>query len=154
WKAREYGINTRFIELAGEVNSNMPEYVVSKISDGLNSQKKSINGSRILVLGIAYKKNVDDVRESPSMEIMTILRGQGAEVAYSDPHVPKFPGMRRYTFDLQSEELTADNLSSYDCVVIGTNHDAFDYELIRQNAQLIVDTRGVYRQPDEKIIKA
>ena len=154
WKAREYGINTRFIELAGEVNSNMPEYVVNKISDGLNSQKKSINGSRILVLGIAYKKNVDDVRESPSMEIMTILRGQGADVAYSDPHVPKFPGMRRYFFDLQSVDLTADNISSYDCVLIGTNHDDFDYELIRQNAQLIVDTRGVYREPDEKINKA
>ena len=154
WKAREYGINTRFIELAGEVNSNMPEYVVSKISVGLNSQKKSINGSHILVLGIAYKKNVDDVRESPAMEIMSQLQEQGANVAYSDPHVPKIPGMRRYSFDLQSEDLTAENISQYDCVIIATNHDAFDYELIRQNAKLIIDTRGVYRKPDEKIIKA
>ena len=154
WKAREYGINTRFIELAGEVNSNMPEYVVSKISVGLNSQKKSINGSRILVLGIAYKKNVDDVRESPAMEIMSQLQEQGANVAYSDPHVPKFPGMRRYSFDLRSKDLTAENISQYDCVIIATNHDAFDYELIRQNAKLIIDTRGVYRKPDEKIIKA
>jgi len=154
WKAREYGINTRFIELAGEVNSNMPEYVIGKVSAGLNSQKKSINGSRILVLGIAYKKNVDDMRESPSVEIMSLLQKQGANVAYSDPYLPTFPKMRRYTFDLQSEDLTADNLASYDCVLIATNHDDFDYELIKKNAQLVIDTRGVYREADEKVIKA
>jgi len=154
WKAREYGINTRFIELAGEVNSNMPDYVVGKVSVGLQSQKKSIDGSCILVLGIAYKKNVDDMRESPSVKIMSLLQEQGANVAYSDPHVPTFPKMRRYSFDLKSEDLTAENLSSYDCVIIATNHDDFDYEFIRQNAQLIIDTRGVYREPDQKIVKA
>ena len=154
WKAREYGINTRFIELAGEVNSNMPDYVIGKVSEGLHSHKKSINGSRVLVLGIAYKKNVDDMRESPSVEIMSLLQEQGANVAYSDPHVPTFPKMRRYVFDLQSEELTAENLASYDCVIIATNHDDFDYEFIRQNTKLIIDTRGVYREPDQKIVKA
>lgn len=154
WKAREYGINTRFIELAGEVNSNMPEYVISKVAAGLNSQKKSINGSRILVLGIAYKKNVDDMRESPSVEIMSLLSAQGAEINYSDPYVPTFPKMRRYAFDLHSVELTADNLASYDCVLVATNHKDFDYELIKKHAGLIVDTRGVYREANTKIIKA
>ncbi len=154
WKAREYGINTRFIELAGEVNSNMPDYVISKVAAGLNSQKKSINGSRILVLGIAYKKNVDDMRESPSVEIMSLLSAQGAEISYSDPYVPTFPKMRRYAFDLQSVDLNTDSLASYDCVIIATNHKDFDYELIRQHARLIVDTRGVYREANAKIVKA
>lgn len=154
WKAREYGINTRFIELAGEVNSNMPEYVIGKVSAGLNTHKKSINGSRILVLGIAYKKNVDDMRESPSVEIMSLLQKQGAHVAYSDPYLPTFPKMRRYSFDLQSEDITAENLATYDCAIIATNHDDFDYELIKKNSQLVIDTRGVYRKPDKKVIKA
>lgn len=154
WKAREYGINTRFIELAGEVNSNMPDYVVGKVSAGLHSQKKSIDGSRVLVLGIAYKKNVDDMRESASVKIMSLLQEKGANVAYSDPYVPTFPKMRRYSFDLKSEDLTAENLALYDCVIIATNHDDFDYEFIRKYAHLIIDTRGVYREPDQKIVKA
>ena len=154
WKAREYGINTRFIELAGEVNSNMPEYVVGKVADGLNRHKKSINGSQILVLGIAYKKNVDDMRESPSVEIMAQLQNLGATVEYSDPHLPSFPNMRSYKFDLESRELTADTLKHYDCVVLTTDHDAFNYDLIARHAILIVDTRGRYRQPADNIIKA
>ncbi len=154
WKAREYGINTRFIELAGEVNSSMPEYVVSKVSEGLNRHKKAINGSSILVLGIAYKKNVDDMRESPSVEIMSQLQQLSASLDYSDPHVPVFPKMRRYHFDLQSIELTADTLARYDCVVLATDHDVFDYDLIRQHASLIVDSRGRYRTIAENIIKA
>jgi len=94
------------------------------------------------------------MRESPSVEIMSLLQKQGANIAYSDPYVPTFPKMRRYLFDLQSEDLTAENLASYDCVLIATNHDDFDYELIKKNAQLVIDTRGVYRKPDEKVIKA
>ncbi|CAH2032350.1 nucleotide sugar dehydrogenase [Trichlorobacter ammonificans] len=154
WKAREYGLHTRFIELAGEVNSSMPEWVISKVTDGLNSHCKSIKDSRILVLGIAYKKNVDDMRESPSVAIMEMLRDKGAIISYSDPHVPVFPKMREHHFDLSSVAITADSLRGYDCVIIATNHDRFDYELLRKHAVLIIDTRGVYGAPAPNIIKA
>lgn len=154
WKAREYGINTRFIELAGEVNSAMPEWVVSKVGEGLNQHKKAINGSRILLLGIAYKKNVDDMRESPSVKIMSLLLDLGAVVDYSDPYVPEFPKMRRYSFDAQSIDLSAGALSEYDCVVLATDHDAFDYDMIGEHANLIIDTRGKYRHPADNLIKA
>lgn len=154
WKAREYGVNTRFIELAGEVNSAMPDWVVQKTSEALNNRRKSINGSRILVLGIAYKKNVDDMRESPAVVIMEKLEALGAHIDYSDPHVPVFPPMREHSFDLKSIALTSDTLSSYDGVLIATNHDKFDYALIKRHAELIIDTRGVYSEKDEKIVKA
>ncbi len=154
WKAREYGLHTRFIELSGEVNQAMPEYVVSKLMDGLNESSKALKGSRVLVLGIAYKKNVDDMRESPSVEIMELLEAKGCNVAYSDPHVPTFPKMREHHFDLSSEALTAENLASFDAVILATDHDKFDYELIRQHANLIVDSRGKYRAPAAHIIKA
>jgi len=111
WKAREYGINTRFIELAGEVNSNMPNWVVGKVTDALNDQRKSVKGSKILVLGIAYKKNIDDMRESPAVQLMELLKAKGAVVAYSDPYVPIFPKMREHYFDLRSVEITADALA-------------------------------------------
>lgn len=142
WKAREYNVHTRFIELAGEVNSAMPAWVVGKIADGLNTHGKAIRGSRILVLGIAYKKDVDDPRESPSIEILQQLSDKGAEVAYSDPYIPQFPTMRRYAFDLGSVELTAEALAGFDCVVLATDHSDFDYALIAEHARLIVDTRG------------
>lgn len=154
WKAREYGVNTRFIELSGEVNQAMPEYVLSKLMDGLNDSGKALKGSRILVLGIAYKKNVDDMRESPSVEIMELIEAKGGLVAYSDPHVPVFPKMREHRFTLSSEALSAGNLASFDAVVLATDHDRFDYELIKSAAKLIVDTRGKYRAPAEHIIKA
>jgi UDP-N-acetyl-D-glucosamine dehydrogenase len=154
WKAREYGVNTRFIELAGEVNSSMPEYVISKIAQGLNEHKKSINGSRILILGIAYKKNVDDMRESPSVEIMEQLQRHGAIVEYSDMYVPVFPKMRRYSFDLESIKLSKQNIQSYDCIVVATNHDDFDYPMILENAKLIVDTRGMYREEHIRVVQA
>lgn len=154
WKAREYGVNTRFIELAGEVNSAMPEYVVGKLIEGLNTQRKALNGSRVLVLGVAYKKNVDDMRESPSAVIMELIQQRGGEVAYSDPHVPVFPPMRRHSFDLRSVALTAESLATFDAVVVATNHDAFDYALIREHAKLIVDTRGVYREGAGHIVRA
>ena len=154
WKAREYGVHTRFIELAGEVNSSMPDYVIGKVTSALNTARKAINGSRVLVLGIAYKKNVDDTRESPAVMLMEKLRALGAEVSYSDPHVPIFPKMREHHFDLASVELTRDVLGSYDCVLLATDHDRFDYELIKAASKLIVDSRGRYLAPDEHIVKA
>jgi UDP-N-acetyl-D-glucosamine dehydrogenase len=154
WKAREYGLHTRFIELSGEVNKAMPEYVLSKLMDGLNNSGKALNGSKVLVLGIAYKKNVDDMRESPSVEIMELIEAKGGIVGYSDPHVPVFPKMREHHFELSSEILSADNIASFDAVVLATDHDKFDYELIKQHSRLIVDSRGKYRAPAEHIIKA
>jgi len=154
WKAREYGLHTRFIELAGEINSAMPEWVVEKVADALNAREKAVRGSRILVLGIAYKKNVDDMRESPSVELMSLLQAKGAQVAYSDPHVPVFPKMRRYAFDLASVELTPEGLASYDLVLLATDHDRFDYEMIERHARLIVDTRGRYLGHRKNVVKA
>ncbi|PMR70734.1 UDP-N-acetyl-D-glucosamine 6-dehydrogenase [Halomonas heilongjiangensis] len=155
WKAREYGLHTRFIELSGEINQGMPEYVVGKLMEGLNQQGLALKGSRVLVLGIAYKKNVDDMRESPSVQIMELVRARGAEVAYSDPHVPVFPTMREHHFDLESVPLTPTTLADYDAVVLATDHDRFDYDMIRAHARLIVDTRGIYRGDDiDKVIKA
>ena len=142
WKAREYGINTRFIELAGEINHYMPHWVVEKITDALNERSKAIKGSRILVLGLAYKKNIDDTRESPAVEIMDLLQAKGAHIDYSDPHVPVFPRKRDYHFDLQSVTLTPESIASYDCLVLATDHDGFDYPQLLQHARLIVDTRG------------
>lgn len=154
WKAREFGLHTRFIELAGEVNSAMPDYVANKILLALNERGKAVNGARVLALGIAYKPDVDDMRESPSVFVMEILRDLGAKIDYSDPWVPVFPKMREHSFDLASVDLTAKSIASYDAVVVLTNHSNFDYDLIREHAQLIVDARGVYRDVDEKIIKA
>ena len=142
WKAREYGVNTRFIELAGEINHYMPHWVVEKITDALNERSKAIKGSRILVLGLAYKKNIDDTRESPAVEIMDLLQAKGAHIDYSDPHVPVFPRKRDYHFDLQSVTLTPESIASYDCLVLATDHDGFDYPQLVQHARLIVDTRG------------
>lgn len=155
WKAREYGLHTRFIELSGEINRAMPEYVVSKLVEALNQQGKALSRSKILVLGIAYKKNVDDVRESPAIEIMELMRDKGADVQYSDPHVPVFPKMREHKFDLASVQLNEEVLQTYDAVIFTTNHDKFDIEMIKNNAQLIIDTRGVYRnETTNKIIRA
>jgi UDP-N-acetyl-D-glucosamine dehydrogenase len=154
WKAREYGMHTRFIELAGEINSGMPDYVVAKVIKGLNTRKKSVNGSRVLVLGIAYKKNVDDMRESPSVFLMEKLRDLGAEVAYSDPHIPLFPKMRQHSFALSSVVLSEESLRSFDCVLLATDHDKFDYDLIRQHAPLVVDCRGKFHDGGPHIIKA
>ena len=154
WKARQYGVNTRFIELAGEVNRAMPEWVVQKGGDALNQRERSIKSSRILVLGIAYKKNVDDVRESPAAMIMELLRGRGALLSYSDPHVPSFPKMREHRFDLESIAITPESVASHDCVVLVTDHDAFDFDLIQRHAKLLVDTRGRYSVAQKNIVKA
>ena len=154
WKAREYGLHTRFIELSGEINQAMPEFVIKKLTDALNFKEKPLLGSKVMVLGIAYKKNVDDMRESPSVQLMEILKRNGAIVSYSDPHVLSFPQMREHRFDLNSTELTAENLASHDAVILATNHDAFDYDYIRQHSQLIIDTRGVYRDNHKHIVRA
>lgn len=149
WKAREFGLRTRFIELAGEINSSMPKYFVNQISLELNKQEKSIKGSKILILGIAYKKNVDDARESPSVFMMDLLRDKGALLSYSDPFFSKFPSMREHHYDLNSVEITPTNLSSFDCVVIASDHDQFDYEMIKKHSKILVDTRGVLRSHSE-----
>ncbi|MDM0044620.1 nucleotide sugar dehydrogenase [Variovorax dokdonensis] len=154
WKAREYGVNTRFIELAGEINHFMPHWVVGKVADALNDRGKAVKGSRILVLGLAYKKNIDDTRESPAVEVMDLLQAKEAHIDYSDPHVPVFPRKRNYHFDLQSVPLNAQTLVSYDCVVLATDHDGFDYALLQEHAQLIVDTRGRIRGDALNVVAA
>jgi UDP-N-acetyl-D-glucosamine dehydrogenase len=154
WKAREFGVHTRFIELAGEINHRMPEWVVQKLSAALNARGTPVRGARILVLGIAYKKNVDDMRESPSVELMEQLQQLGARVEYSDPHIPAFPRIRRGHFNLRSVKLTPAALKRYDAVLLATNHDAFDYSLVAKHAQLVVDTRGVYRKARKNVVKA
>lgn len=151
WKAKEYGVNTRFIELAGEINHYMPHWVVQKTSDALNEHKKAVNGSRILILGLAYKKNIDDTRESPAVEIMALLQEKGAKVEYSDPHVPVFPRKRDYQFDLKSVPLNEDTIGSFDCVVLATDHDGFDYDILKKSAKLVIDTRGKIGRGDNVV---
>ncbi len=154
WKAREYGLHTRFIELAGEINLSMPQHVVDKLVCALNAREKPLKGARILILGIAYKKNVDDMRESPSVQIMELIQAKGGIVSYSDPHVPVFPRMREHHFDLASAALTPEVLAAVDAVVLATDHDRFDYAMIHKNAPLIIDSRGKWRDPASHIMKA
>ena len=153
WKAKKIGMNTRFIELAGEINSAMPNYVVHKVVEALNTAGKSINGRKILILGISYKKNVDDIRESPSLTIMDILINMDADVQYSDPFLPRIPKTRKYNFNLRSIELISKNIKLFDVVVLLTDHDDFDYKLIEKDAKLIVDTRGRFNH-SSKMTKA
>jgi UDP-N-acetyl-D-glucosamine dehydrogenase len=142
WAARRHGVNTRFIELAGEVNTSMPRHVVGRVADALNDEAKSIKGSHVLVLGVAYKKDVDDPRESPAFEIMEQLQRRGAHVHYNDPHVPVLPAMRHHTIRLHSEPLTPELLAAQDCVVIVTDHSAYKCEWILRHSRLVVDTRN------------
>jgi UDP-N-acetyl-D-glucosamine dehydrogenase len=153
WKAKEVGMNTRFIELAGEINTAMPDYVVQKVNEALNTKEKSINGSRILVLGLAYKKNVDDLRESPSMELIDVLMDKGALVEYCDPYFSSIPETRKHQIELNSKALSTKVLQSMDLVLLATDHDDFDYNLIEKEAKLIVDTRGRFKN-SEKVVKA
>jgi UDP-N-acetyl-D-glucosamine dehydrogenase len=152
WKAREFGVHTRFIELAGEINTTMPRWVRDRVVDALNGVGKALSRARVLVLGVAYKKNIDDLRESPALELIHILRHDGADVSYADPFVPRVRGIPGG--DLESVAIDAETIGDYDLVLLVTNHDAFDYELIRKHAQLIVDTRGVYRDDEPHIVKA
>jgi len=140
WKAKEYDFRTRFIELAGEINTNMPYHVLASVSGALNRQKKSLNGSRVLVLGVAYKRDIDDLRESPSLTIIELLQKDGALVSYHDPYFPFIGRGRKY--DLQMKCADLNNLSQYDCVVIVTDHSDYDYRRIVTEAQLVVDTRN------------
>lgn len=145
WKAREYEVNTKFIELAGEINTYQPYFVVQKIGDALNENGKAISNSKLLILGVAYKKNVDDLRESPALKLIEILRDKGAQVDYSDPYIPKIPKTRKYSFDMESVNLIGDNLKKYDAVVLATDHDNFDYNLIYEHSNLIIDTRNAFK---------
>ncbi len=153
WKAREYGLHTRFIELAGEINAGMPQYVVDKTVRALNMAGKSLNGAKVLALGIAYKRDVDDMRESPSVFVMELLRDWGADVAYSDPNVPVFPKMREHDFDLSSVDLSPEVLAGFDAVILLTDHSDFNYDMIKENAAILVDTRGKYRG-DKTVVRA
>jgi UDP-N-acetyl-D-glucosamine dehydrogenase len=145
WKAREYGVVTRFIELAGEVNAGMPAYVIHRLMDALNDRGKALRGARILVLGAAYKRDTDDPRESPGLEIMEELIQKGAQVDYSDPHLPRLPTVRRHKIDLASVPLSEATLRQYDAVLLVTDHSHFPYELIHRSASLIVDSRNAFR---------
>ena len=156
WKAREYDFATRFIELAGEVNTAMPYNVVEALAGALNDRQKSIKGSKILLLGVAYKKDVDDLRESPSLKLLELLTQRGAVLDYNDPYFPALHKMRHYDFSkMKSVELTPANLASYDCVLISTDHSSYDYDAIVRNAKLVVDTRNATRKVQsgrEKIV--
>ncbi len=157
WKARQYEFRTRFIELAGEVNTDMPRYVVQRTMEALNDRGRAVHGARILVLGIAYKKDVDDVRESPAIRIIELLQDRGAEVVYHDPYVSRVPHMRRHSLDMVSVPLTDEAVASADAVVIATDHSAFDYARLVEHAQLVLDTRNACRGVNvgrEKIVKA
>jgi UDP-N-acetyl-D-glucosamine dehydrogenase len=162
WKAREYDFSTRFIELAGEINTHMPYYVVERTIKALNERGKVINGSRILVLGLAYKKDVDDPRESPSFKLIELLESHGAIVDYNDPHIPVAPKMRRYKVAKTSVELTPENIRTYDCVIISTDHSYYDsniLEILLRNSNLIVDTRNLVERvlgklASPKLVKA
>jgi UDP-N-acetyl-D-glucosamine dehydrogenase len=156
WKAREYGVSTRFVELAGEVNVRMPGYVIEKLMLALNDRGKAMKGSRILILGLAYKKDIDDPRESPAFEIIEQLLHLGAHVAYHDPHVPRAPKMRSWPTlpAMSSEALTPENIASAEAVMVVTDHSAVDYDLVAAHARLVVDTRGVYRTPRANVVKA
>jgi UDP-N-acetyl-D-glucosamine dehydrogenase len=142
WIARKYGVATRFIELAGEVNTAMPGHVVNRVAEALNSHCKAVKGSRVAILGVAYKKNVDDPRESPAFEIMELLQARGAHLSYHDPHIPQLPRMRHHRIQLASEPLTPEYLAVQDCVLIVTDHSAVNYEWLARHARLIVDTRN------------
>lgn len=158
WKAREFGQPTRFIELAGEINTRMPEYVVTQVTAALNDHGKPLKGSRVLVLGLAYKKDVDDVRESPSVTLIELLHGRGAKVEYHDPFIPSGKPMREHSIEhMRSVPLTAASLRKYDCVLIATDHSDIDYDMVCNNSALVVDTRnatGKKKRSRRRVVKA
>jgi UDP-N-acetyl-D-glucosamine dehydrogenase len=158
WVARKYGMNTRFIELAGEVNTSMPEFVVSKVADALNDAGKPVKGSKVAILGMAYKKDIDDPRESPGFELMDLLLKKGAAVSYNDPHIPTLPKMRHWPhLKMTSSPLTAEYLAAQDCVLIATDHTAYDYSWVVSASKLVVDTRNAtksVRENRNRIVRA
>ena len=158
WKARQYGLTTRFIELAGEVNVSMPRYVITRLMECLNEKSKALNGAKVLVLGMAYKKDVDDMRESPSLELIELLKHHGAKVDYNDPHIPVVPMTREHPqfAGMKSVPLTPANLKKYDAVLISTDHTKYDYNAIVKDAKLVIDTRNACKnvKARAKIVKA
>jgi UDP-N-acetyl-D-glucosamine dehydrogenase len=159
WKAREFDQSTRFIELACEINTRMPEHVVNRVGEALNNHGKSIKGSKVLVMGLAYKKDVDDVRESPSVTLIEMLRDRGADVSYHDPHIPAAKPMREHNITaMKSVPLTPANIAKFDCVLIATDHSTVDYDMLVKNARLVVDTRNATNSVSaagrKKVVKA
>lgn len=156
WKAKEFDINTKFIELAGEINTFQPYYVVQKLIEALDAKGKTLNGSKILILGASYKKNIDDMRESPSLKLIEIIQNKNGLVDYCDPFVPKLPPTRKYKFEMESVLLNPQSVKSYDAILLSTDHDNFDYKMIANNAQLIIDTRNAFgkRGFTKNVVKA
>jgi UDP-N-acetyl-D-glucosamine dehydrogenase len=154
WKARQVDMSARFIELAGEINTSMPEYVVARMQEALGARRKAVQGARVLVLGVAYKRDVDDMRESPALTIIDLLIASGARVSYHDPHVPELPPTRRFKFDLQSSPLNPDVLEAADCVLVVTDHRDVDYDLVAAHADLVVDTRNVVPRERGNVVGA
>jgi UDP-N-acetyl-D-glucosamine dehydrogenase len=154
WKAKQTGFDPRFIELAGHINAGMPLYVVEKVAEALNTRRKAVNGSNVLIAGVAYKKDIDDMRESPAMDVMGLLLGRGAKIAYADPWVPEVHG-REWPggYDLKAVDMTRGSIAQYDCVVIVTDHKAFDYRALLDEADLIVDTRNAIKEPHANVFK-
>jgi UDP-N-acetyl-D-glucosamine dehydrogenase len=154
WKAKEVGFEARFIELAGHVNGAMPLHVVEKITDALNSQRKAVHGAAILILGLAYKRDVDDLREAPALDIMALLQHKGATLSYHDPHIPSLPGSAwPGGFEMSSVELTPATLAAADCTVIITDHSVFDLEAVARHARLIVDSRNAIKAPLDHVFR-
>ena len=157
WKAREHQIATRFIELAGEINTSMPDYVIRQLTIALNERRRSVRGAKILILGLAYKPDIDDLRESPAVTIIEKLQRLGAGVSYNDPYIPRTRPQREHDLRMQSVELTPQTLAAQDAVLIVTNHSCYDYAWIVANARLVVDTRNAtvaVTEGREKILKA
>jgi UDP-N-acetyl-D-glucosamine dehydrogenase len=157
WAARRYGLNTRFIELAGEVNTAMPQFVIERLGDALNDAGKPLKGSRVCLLGVAYKKDVDDPRESPAFALLELLQAKGAIVSYNDPHIPRLPHMRHHNLRMDSQPLSPEFLAAQDCVLIVTDHSAYDWDFIVENTSLVVDTRNATADcasPRARIVKA
>ena len=157
WKAKEYDVNTKFIELAGEINTYQPYYVVQRAMEVLNENGKALKGSKVLILGASYKKNIDDMRESPTLKLIEILREKGAKVDYNDPFVPELFKTRKYDYNMKSITLNKENISSYDLVLISTDHDEYDYKLIYENAVTLLDTRNAFSKNgvrNSKLFKA
>jgi UDP-N-acetyl-D-glucosamine dehydrogenase len=142
WKAREYGMTTRFIELSGEINTSMPKHVVGRVMEALNDRGKPLKGSRVLILGAAYKPNVDDIRESPTLELIDLLQQRGALVEYNDPYVPQITRGRHYDLNMDSVDLTEERVAACDCVLVSTAHACYDMAWVVQHAPLVVDTRN------------
>lgn len=154
WRAQKDGVSTKFIELAGEINASVVYYVVEKIIDALNKRGKSVKDSKILILGVAYKKDIDDIRESPSLKLIELLLDKEAIVDYNDPYILTLPTTRKYKFNMKSIELTEKSIKNYDCLIIVTNHSSYDYKWILKNANLIVDTRNSIKEKSSKVVKA